>query len=101
MIGELAVSGNRPYKEYGRFTVTPVSTDACKKCGRCASICPMNAISVGEHVVTASPPLCILCHACVKICPHKARVVKAQSLIDVYNRLSAALVVRREPEVFI
>ncbi len=100
-IDGIAVPGNRPYKEYGAFTVTPVSTDACKKCGKCASVCPKEAISIGEYVVTKSPPVCIFCHACVKACPNKARVVTAQSILDVYNRLSTTLAARREPEIFI
>ena len=100
-VGEIIIPGNRPYKKYGGFSEAPVSTAECKGCGACVRVCPKGAISIGEQVVTAKPPVCILCHACIKACPNKARVVTEQPVLDAYNRLSTALVTRRSPETFI
>lgn len=44
----------------------------CTHCGRCAAICPTQAIARGDEVHT-DPARCIRCCACVKGCPVGAR----------------------------
>lgn len=44
----------------------------CTHCGRCAALCPTQAIARGEELRT-DPARCIRCNACVKGCPVQAR----------------------------
>ena len=48
------------------------NADLCTHCGRCAAICPTQAIARGDEVHT-DPARCIRCCACVKACPVGAR----------------------------
>lgn len=48
------------------------SADRCTHCGRCAAICPTQAIARGDEAHT-DPARCIRCCACVKGCPVGAR----------------------------
>jgi len=46
--------------------------DRCTHCGRCAAICPTQAVARGDEAHT-DPARCIRCCACVKGCPVGAR----------------------------
>lgn len=46
--------------------------DKCTRCGRCASLCPTQAIAPGDETHT-DPTRCLRCCACVKGCPTGAR----------------------------
>ena len=48
------------------------NADRCTHCGRCAAICPTQAIARGDEAYT-DPARCIRCCACVKGCPVGAR----------------------------
>ena len=52
-----------------RFSVT----DACVKCGKCVSVCPVNNISFADGKVTFSHQ-CVACLGCYHRCPQKAIV---------------------------
>lgn len=41
----------------------------CIKCGACAAVCPVEAISEGEDQYVIDPDLCIDCGACQAECP--------------------------------
>jgi ferredoxin len=41
----------------------------CIKCGACASVCPVEAISDGDTQYVIDPGLCIDCGACAAVCP--------------------------------
>lgn len=50
-----------------------VDRDRCIDCGACVSICPVEAIEMGEDwVVRFDEEKCVGCGACVKACPMKA-----------------------------
>lgn len=49
-----------------------VDADRCTRCGRCASLCPTQAIAPGNETHT-DPTRCLRCCACVKGCPTAAR----------------------------
>ena len=48
------------------------NADLCTRCGRCAAICPTQAIARGDELRTDAAR-CIRCCACVKGCPVGAR----------------------------
>jgi len=53
----------------GRATVIPTN---CIHCGKCARVCPRNAITMegaGAPVPVVNPSLCIGCGACQEACP--------------------------------
>ena len=45
--------------------------EGCTSCGKCAKVCPMNAITVNENSVTVSDE-CIGCGICASKCPYDA-----------------------------
>lgn len=63
----------RAAKKHPLPPVAPaVDTALCSACGKCAGLCPVNAITA-QKPFTADPALCIRCMACVKGCPKSAR----------------------------
>lgn len=99
---QLKVPGNRPFKE--RREPAPISPstseDLCTLCGTCASVCPVEAITVEETVET-DKTACILCCACVKNCPTGARVAEDPLLQQMAQWLNTNYQKRKEPEVFL
>jgi len=52
-------------------------TDAelCTACGSCAEICPVDAVSVGDHA-EVDEEWCVGCGVCVRVCPVDAIVMR-------------------------
>ena len=67
----------------------------CTHCGRCAAICPTQAIARGDEVHTA-PARCIRCCACVKGCPVGARTFETP-----FAAALARSFTRRKPPVML
>ena len=67
--------------------------DRCTHCGRCAAICPTQAIARGDEAHT-DPARCIRCCACVKGCP-----VGARSFHTPFAAALARNFTRRKPPV--
>ena len=69
------------------------NADLCTRCGRCAAICPTQAIARGDETHT-DPARCIRCCACVKGCP-----VGARSFHTPFAAALARNFARRKPPV--
>ncbi|WP_290540953.1 4Fe-4S binding protein [Alistipes sp.] len=69
------------------------NADRCTHCGRCAAICPTQAIARGDEEHT-DPARCIRCCACVKGCP-----VEARSFHTPFAEALARNFARRKPPV--
>ena len=68
------------------------SKEACTHCGKCVTLCPTQAITLGKEEVS-DPMRCIRCCACVKGCPSGARTF----LSPFAKSLSENFQIRREP----
>ncbi len=52
--------------------VASVDEAACTLCGVCQTVCPTEAITLGETAVTVNAEACRGCGACVEACPRGA-----------------------------
>lgn len=77
----------------------PLTRDTCIRCGHCAEICPMGAIS--KEDVKAVTGICIKCGACIKKCPVKAKYFEDAGYLYHKNELEAMYQRRAENKVFV
>ncbi|MDA8308134.1 MAG: 4Fe-4S binding protein [Deltaproteobacteria bacterium] len=49
-----------------------VDTEKCTGCGKCANVCPTQAIQVKDKKAQVEAPQCLACPNCVDICPEEA-----------------------------
>ena len=96
---ELAIPGNRPYKKSGGG-MKPFGGDNCIKCSKCASECPVGAISTDDP---SSPGdnNCISCMRCISVCPVSARTLDKNLLDGISQKLSAVCAERKKGELYI
>ncbi len=75
--------------------VPVTDSEKCKKCGKCARICP-NAAIPADNLLHTMPDRCIKCCACVKCCPTHARTFTTP-----YAPVLSSLFAKRKPNVTI
>jgi len=63
-----AITGSEP----ACIPVPRVNDSKCTYCGKCAQVCPYNAIAVAPEKVLVFPQLCHGCGACSYLCPEDA-----------------------------
>lgn len=107
---ELKVKGNMPLSPY--YTprdrkgnpidirkVKPKTKESCNKCGKCISMCPMNAIDASDPALVSG--VCIKCCACIKRCPQEAKYFEDEGYLYHMRELEEQYgVTRKEPEIF-
>lgn len=71
----------------------------CRVCGKCAAICPMEAIS--KENTSEVPGLCIKCQACIKICGNHAKYFDDPDFLSHKKMLENSYQRRAESEIFI
>jgi len=54
----------------GEFKAFVIESN-CTQCGKCAAVCPFEAIEIGDFAVV-DPDLCDGCGECEKVCNDKA-----------------------------
>ena len=108
--GELAVPGNRPYKEPENLHMlkkiketipfTPVTDpEKCTQCNICVEACPENAIDSCD-VADIDRWKCILCFACIKSCPEQAKSLPVPDFHAAIDQMAKANAERKEPVTF-
>lgn len=96
---ELQVPGKKPYKEYGGVPMKPKAKKGCIRCGKCASLCPVQAIPDSDYS-GVDEQKCISCMRCVAICPKKARKVSPLLLFAAGRKLKKACESPKKNELF-
>ncbi|MBD5537450.1 MAG: 4Fe-4S binding protein [Lachnospiraceae bacterium] len=48
-----------------------IDENACVRCGKCAAVCPMHNISMGEEKAIPGNK-CTMCYRCISLCPTRA-----------------------------
>ena len=102
-LSELAIPGNYPYRDRKKLpaTVHPETDNTlCTLCGICMEVCPTNAITIQETVIT-NGELCTLCCACVKYCPEEARTLDNPLVNAIKEKLLLNCSIRKEPVFFV
>ena len=97
----LNIPGNSKYKErkdLPKFAPV-VNHDRCDLNGKCASVCPVGAISISDKV-NIDENKCILCSSCIKHCPENALSFENPWIKNVVEWFSTNLTERNEPEFF-
>lgn len=95
------VPGNRPYKQWGGMTVAPISLPTCVQCGKCATVCPTDAITFEGNTVQTSTEKCMLCMACTAACPEHARILPPPVQEMMNQKLGVLKDIRRPNEIFL
>lgn len=95
------IPGNYPYKPELNMPAAPISLEACNQCGKCAAVCPADAVRVENGAVITDVEKCMLCMACVYDCPKQARILPPPLQQKMDTMLELFKTVRKENEYFI
>lgn len=96
----LIVKGQRPYKKLGCIPLHPDAGRECNACGKCASLCPVQAIPK-ENPRLTNTRKCIACARCVHVCPRLARRFRGTLYKIARWKIVKSNLERKSPEFFI
>lgn len=85
-------------RPFGGLRVHPHAGKSCTRCGKCAAVCPMNAIP-RKHPMLTDDTRCITCMRCVAICPVHARRLSRFVVTLAGRKLKKQCAERKEPEL--
>lgn len=97
---EIQVKGNADYKIYNGVPLKPRAGKKCTQCGKCAALCPTNAIPQ-ENPRMTDESKCISCMRCIAVCPQNARKINPLKLFLSIRAFKEKCETRKEPELFI
>lgn len=69
------------YKKTAGYTDKLKISSACAGCGLCASLCPMENISITNGVAVAADR-CTMCYRCISRCPEKAITLLGDEVVE-------------------
>ena len=93
------IRGNRPYKIPGSIPIYPSGTKSCMECGKCATLCPTQAIPKTQPKMVDETK-CIKCGRCIVVCPTRSRRFKGFKYMMASFKFNHAYKERKEPEMF-
>jgi len=98
------IPGQFPFRTQFRHDfggpLVPETSEDCINCGKCAKHCPVEAIPLGNPMVTDSKK-CITCYRCIRHCPVQARKINLPDFIDHAEWLADNYKTRKEPELYL
>lgn len=96
---DIAVKGNRPYRNPGNIPLKPKGNHKCNDCGACVRLCPAKAIPADNPRKTLKEE-CISCGRCIVVCPRHSRHFGGIIYKAAGKRFEKANSIRRFPETF-
>lgn len=63
-----------------------IDSDRCNQCGKCAEVCPTQAVSAGDKKISIDCGKCIFCGKCADICPEKAVIMGKEYRLAAMSR---------------
>ena len=96
----LELPGNRPYRVYNPIPIDIEVSENCVRCGSCAAVCPVGAISKEAPSLPASSA-CISCMRCVAVCPIHARQADPEKVAFIQQKIGPACQSRKGNQLFL
>ena len=87
-------------RPFGGLLVHPHAGKQCTRCGKCAAVCPVNAIP-RKHPMLTDDMRCITCMRCTVVCPVHARRLSRFVVAVAGRKLKKQCAERKEPELII
>ncbi len=87
-------------RPFGGLLVHPHAGKQCTRCGKCAAVCPVNAIP-RKHPMLTDDMRCITCMRCTVVCPVHARRLSRFVVAVAGRKLRKQCAERKEPELII